>query len=124
MKLRIERGSLRIRLSQPEVEGLAKSGQLTEKLTFPNNHTLIYEICSDSTTAKTRAEFLNEMIIIRVPVEILNDWSNSKMVGFEENIDLENGEKLSILVEKDFKKLTRKDKNSQGNLFPNPKERN
>lgn len=124
MKWRIDNGNnLRVRLSQPEVSDLHEKGMIMEKLLFPNNMELVYEICCDDTTSTVTAGFIENMIVVRVPDKIIRSWATSDQVAIEGHIDLENGQKLSILVEKDFKKLTRKSLENERDLFPNPRDR-
>ena len=60
-------------------------------------------------------------IRIEIDQKTVNDWVNTDQVGFEGSFPLENGDKLSILVEKDFKCLTERIED-ESDLFPNPNE--
>lgn len=123
MKWRIDNSSIRIRLSQTEVAELFEKGILVEKLIFPNNTVLVYEICCDDTAPSITAGYLDDMIVVRIPEKEIKQWGSSKQVSISGQADLENGGKLSILVEKDFKKITRKSSENDRDLYPNPRER-
>ena len=119
MKLRIKGNTLRIRLSQSEVEHFDKEGFVSDSAHFPGAKTLVYEI--KSTAAEVlNCSFVNNKISIEVPQPLVNEWINTELVGFDKDIDLENNSKLSILVEKDFNCLTKRQGEDESDLYPNP----
>lgn len=47
------------------------------------------------------------------------NWDKNEIVGFKDDFALKNGEKLSLLVEKDFVCLDERDEDESDN-YPNP----
>lgn len=118
MKLRIQGNSLRFRLTQTEVSNFGQADACMGKVAFPDGNTLNYQLTSGS---KLSSDFSNNIITIALPETQVESWIKSDQVGISGNLTLENGDKLSILVEKDFKCLTDRAED-ESDMFPNPKE--
>lgn len=118
MKIRISGNSIRLRLSQSEVESFKETGKWAEILHFPNGSALVYRLREGTDTLVSYAQDVLTVVLCEEEVEI---WVNSDQVGVRAELDLPNGDKLSILVEKDFKCLTN-GVEDQSDMFPNPKE--
>lgn len=119
MKLRIMGNSLRLRLSQTEVDTLGREGMVKDTIAFPANEKLTYEIRS-SESDTLGCTFANNNISLFVPQIVLNEWIGTDMVGFDREIDLDKNKKLGILIEKDFKCLTKRPNEDDSELYPNP----
>ena len=116
MKLRINGDSLRLRLSQREVEEFSSEGKTTDSICFGGT-TLNYELRkADSFSSK----FSDQKIVIEVPSDIGAKWAISDQVAIEKTISVGDGGNLSILVEKDFKCLTDRPNEDESDLFENP----
>lgn len=118
MKLRIQGNSIRVRLTQTEVNRLGEGLDCISQLDFPNGHRLSYQI---SVAAELACTFSDSVITVSLPENEVKGWATSDQVGIKGDLSLENGDKLSILVEKDFKCLTERAED-ESDLFPNPKE--
>jgi hypothetical protein len=118
MKLRINSNSIRMRLSQGEVEELVESRVVYELLNFGNTNLTYQLILSDVKVAS--AAYENDCISISIPKFEGNKWASSDQVSIEETISLEKGDVLSILIEKDFKCLTTRPNEDESDLFENP----
>ncbi|MBO3697586.1 hypothetical protein [Roseivirga sp. E12] len=118
MKLRIQGNSIRLRLTQTEVSNFGKEGVCSARLEFPNGKSLTYRLV---TQAELGSYFNDEVITINLPQASVESWIESDQVGIKGELPLENGDKLSILVEKDFKCLTARSED-ESDMFPNPKE--
>jgi len=119
MKLRIMGNTLRLRLSQAEVEKLGKEGMVSDATHFPGKMALTYTLKSTDSDY-LECSISDNTILVAIPKPTVSEWVNSDMVGFDEEFDLENNSKLSILVEKDFKCLTVRPGEDESDLFPNP----
>ena len=120
MKLRIKGNSLRMRLSQSEVDILASTGSVMDVINF-GQAKLTYQL----TLAKSNeisAVYHDNVIAINVPQDTGAKWATSDQVGIEEDIDLGDGEVLSILIEKDFKCLTVRPGEDESDLYENPQD--
>ena len=118
MKLRINKNSIRLRLSQSELEVFRQNGKWSEILHFPNGGALIYRLREGTDTLVSYAQDVITVVLCEEEVET---WINTEQVGIRAELDLPGGEKLSILVEKDFQCLTNREED-QSDLFPNPKD--
>lgn len=125
MKLRIQRNSLRLRLSQSEVAGLAERGRVAECIRFgPQSEAeLTYELVSSERTPTLAASFRARAVTVTVPAERVREWAGSGEVTLEGSIPLGGDEVLRILVEKDFKCLAPRPGEDESDAFPHPKER-
>jgi hypothetical protein len=106
MKIRIKANTVRIRLSKSEVERFSKEGYIESVTPFVSG-TLTYalEQRPDSFGHELSADFQNGTITMYIPERMAKDWISSDAVGFDTNMALDNGEKLYLLLEKDFKCL-------------------
>lgn len=101
MKLRIEDNSLRLRLSDLEVQQLASDGTLNSKVSFPKGKALYY-ILNTHSGKSFEASLQNDGIRISIPDHLCQEWAHSEQIGLNGSCDINDGEKLSILVEKDL----------------------
>ena len=120
MKIRIQGNSIRYRLKQFEVEAFAEKGLLTEIISFGEEEQdqLRFILCTDSNDIFSLKKTAST-IELSIPKTIAAKWVNSDSVGFEERVRANKGKEINILVEKDFKCLTRSDEEEAGS-YPNP----
>ena len=117
MKLRIRGNSIRLRLTQSEVEAINNIGLVKEKTEFPNGQNFVYSLSVAENLKNISAEFSDGNMQILLPKEIAENWANSEVVGISAEV-----ESLKILVEKDFKCLTPRAGDEDTDTFPHPKE--
>ncbi len=115
MKIRIRGNSVRLRLTQSEVDRIRTEGEVSEKTEFAQGD-FIYRLLRKPDT-ELNADLENGRIVVTIPDEQAILWATSEQVGLEGNT--ENG--VSILIEKDFKCLTERDED-ESDLFVNPNE--
>lgn len=122
MKLRIKGNSIRLRLTQSEVQRLGKEGKVTETIKFGStafrqlNYTL-----EKSDSPIIRASYnLNEIKII-LPILIADNWIQSNTISIKETIQ-DKGEETLILIEKDFKCLKSRPNEEENDMYPHPEE--
>jgi len=120
MKLRIKENTIRVRLSQSEVNTLSRKGSVVSETHFPGNAVLKYGIRKDVMEDIMNVAFEDSGIYIIAPEATLTDWTETDKVGFGVELILENGSKFSILVEKDFKCLTKRPDEDESDMYPNP----
>lgn len=123
MKLRIRNDSLRLRLTQSEVDRFAASGNLSDSVAFgPEPHQgLVYSIRMDQAARSINADITNNRIEIRVPFAAAAEWTGTKKVGLEADQDIGNGRFLNILIEKDFVRLKPRLLDDEIDKFPHPR---
>ena len=118
MKIRIRGNTLRFRLSKSEVAQFAETGYLEERTQFLQN-ALVYCVKSIDSD-KMSAEFIDGRITLFIPVNLLNKWSSSNLVGLDSNMPIKDGNELYLLIEKDFKCIDAVATEDQSDFFENP----
>jgi hypothetical protein len=118
MKLRIRGNSIRLRLLRGEVAEFASTGILRETINFgASNLMYILQIADDANDLS--AKFVDDKIIVSVPPETAQNWTETDLVGLtgeQKNVD---GGILKILVEKDFVCLDRIDDDDNKDAYQN-----
>ena len=116
MKLRLKGNSIRLRLTQREVEGLVRLGVVWEVVEFgPSHARFTYGIEADRKVESVRAEYANDRMIVLIPEPQARQWAESGQVGIEADLD-----GLRITVEKDFACLKPRTDEDESDMFPNP----
>ena len=118
MKIRIKGNSIRIRLTKTEVENFSKEGFIEEKTEFGNND-FSYRIESSTTHHELTAAYIENRIVIYIPMAIAKNWTSTDQVGFENKMDIGNDKHLFLLIEKDFVCLDNTFEDQTDN-YPNP----
>ncbi len=120
MKLRINGNSIRLRLSQKEVQSFKDAGSFSETIDFGYS-ALTYTLKNRQDIEEVSAVFENDVITIEVPQKIAVEWTETEMVGFNNDKIIEDcSEGLKILVEKDFQCLHKRPGENETDMFPNP----
>ena len=123
MKIRIKGNSLRLRLTQSEVQQLHQEGAVEEVImlgTAPSKH-LHYKIAKSKNTV-VNVDYKPNHLTVTVPENMLTTWATTNQVGLEHQIKLSEGQQLSVLIEKDFKCLQERSGEDESDMFPNPDE--
>ena len=115
MKLRIKGNTIRIRLSEAEVNLLAAGTPVVEETQFPSS-TLTYKVQSSISEA---VDFNDNLVQINLTQNEIDRWAMTDEVTISKEIAIPNDNILSILVEKDFKCLTVRPED-ESELYPNP----
>jgi len=102
MKLRIKGNTIRLRLTQTEVDKLSEA-TVEDRTQFPRGQSLVYKIQS---AEQFGVDFNDGRVLISIPSIQIKDWANSDKIEIANSIELENNEQLEISIEKDFKCLT------------------
>jgi hypothetical protein len=121
MKLRIHGNSLRLRLNQSDVAQFSKTGFVEDSIQFAPGASFAYALESLSSLSAPQALYANGFLRIQVPRADGTDWVMSDRVGISGDQLLESGQRLSILIEKDFQCLHGDDVRDP-DAYPNPLE--
>ncbi|NNE76398.1 MAG: hypothetical protein HKN31_04930 [Pricia sp.] len=119
MKIRIKGNSIRIRITKSEVSHFCNVGFVEEKTNF-NTAVFTYAISKEEGLESFVATFLENTITFKLPEKMVMNWDTNEKVGFQSEMTLHNGEKLSLLLEKDFTCLENREEDQSDN-YPNPK---
>ncbi|MEP7252599.1 MAG: hypothetical protein ABI683_09475 [Ginsengibacter sp.] len=118
MKIRIKGNSIRLRLTKSEIEAFAAKGFLQDSTSFGNN-SLVYAM-KNYAGQNLSADLNDATITVYVPEHFIKDWIGSNLVGLEHSMAMPNGERLHILIEKDFKCIDALITEDQSDYFENP----
>ena len=121
MKLRIKDNSIRLRLTQTEVERIGNGDQIHNNLNFPGGERVSYLLVG-SAVENTEIEYKDNRISISVPTEILTIWANSNEVSLLYELSLDHDNVLKLLIEKDFACLTPREDEDESDLFSHPEQ--
>ena len=120
MKLRVLDNSVRLRLTQTEVDDVASNGLVRGRVHFAGSNTFDYVLESSPATVKPEAHLSNNVLTVRIPEMDIRNWANSERVSIDSTQILDSGDKLRILVEKDFKCLSPREGEDESDMFPHP----
>ncbi len=120
MKLRIRDNSVRLRLMRGEVETLQQQGVVAARTGFPGGREFRYEIESSPASVTPAAFFSDNVLTVRLPEATVLAWATTEQITIEGEQVLVDGDKLSILVEKDYACLTPREGEDESDMFRNP----
>ncbi len=120
MKIRMLGNSIRLRLSQQEVQLLLDKGEVMESVHFAN--AVLHYSLQKQAIEQIACDFQNNHIKVTIPEAIVKKWATTEQVGVETIIQNSNDTSLKILIEKDFKCLTARPGEDESDLFPNPEK--
>lgn len=121
MKLRTNKNSIRLRLSQKEVADFQQFGYVEECVNFSdlNSDCLRYSLIQ-ADHEQVSVTYINNHIRIYVPLAIASKWFADDQIGFDARIQLKGEAYLFVLVEKDYQCLVERPNEDESNNFPNP----
>lgn len=120
MKIRVQGNSIRLRLTQSDVDEFDRNKALARSVQFPGGQQFKYQILQTSQSVIS-ASFDQRTITVHIPEPESRQWIHSDQVGMTRNVSLESDEPLIILVEKDFQCLHERPGEDERDAFPNPK---
>ncbi|MFK8016452.1 MAG: hypothetical protein AB8G17_13550 [Gammaproteobacteria bacterium] len=124
MKLRIFENTLRLRLKQSEVEKIGRGQGIVECMPFPGmNFTYRLDVAD---IEQASGLFHNGTMTVVLPQSIARSWADSDQVSIVTVLTLSDNERLSLLIEKDFKCLSPGQHRSgaeDSDTFAHPNER-
>lgn len=121
MKLRVRDNSIRLRLTQSEVELVRADGLVRGRVPFSGSYSFDYVLESSPATVKPEAHMSNNVLTVRIPETDINAWADSEEVSISARQILDGGDHLSILVEKDFACLAPREGEDEADMYPHPK---
>jgi hypothetical protein len=121
MKLRIHKNTIRLRLSQTEVNQLGQGVEIIEELRFPGPYPpFAYALKIQGEGDEITISHEAPRLFIFLPASKIKVWAGSDQVGITENILLDDGLILRVLIEKDFQCLHQRPNEDEKDNFPNP----
>ncbi|HUN25790.1 MAG TPA: hypothetical protein VMU67_05725 [Steroidobacteraceae bacterium] len=101
MKLRLARGSLRLRVSAAEVRALAARGRIEERIALHPERALALRLSIARDAERLRVVYEGDVIDVQLPESDARAWCASDLVALEAPAST-GAASLRILVEKDF----------------------
>lgn len=122
MKLRLRGDSLRLRLTQSEVEKLMAAGTVEEhtRLGLGPAHAFRYRIELVSSGLPLSCALEDGAIVVRVADAIARAWAAGTELALEREQPVADGGTLRILVEKDLACLKPRAGEDDRDAYPNP----
>ena len=103
-----------------EVETLQREGLVAASIAFPGGRELSYSVESSPASVNPAAFFSGGEVVVRLPETTVLAWATTEQVSIRGEQVLADGEKLKILVEKDFVCLTGRDDEDESDMYPHP----
>ena len=120
MKIRIKDNSIRLRLTRGEVDTIRDTGEVISHTGFPGGRKFSYALESSPASVNPAAFYSDNEIRVRLPETVVLAWTSTEQVSIAGEQTLDDGEKLSILVEKDFNCLVPRPGEDESDMFANP----
>ncbi len=121
MKLRLRENSIRLRLLQGEIQRLRASGIVSEKIQFNQFQTFTYTLKTSNEIKKISASFEDSEVVVEIPFDAARDWTETNLIGLENEQKINGNLTLEIKLEKDFACLDRPFDEDNSDAFPKPK---
>ena len=106
MKLRIEDNTLRLRLSEEEVQQFGQKGRVavTVKLGPKPGDQLVYALEHSPNPNATNLNVVYAVgaLDVQVPRDLAAEWVSTDRIGFSDSIQVTADQQLRVLVEKDL----------------------
>ena len=122
MKLRIRDNSIRLRLTQTETDALKDQGVVAARTRFPGGRSLEYAIESSPASVTPAVHFCASGLTVLLPETVVLAWATMDQVSMHGEQRLEDGELVSILVEKEFRCLAPREGEDESDMFTHPLE--
>lgn len=118
MKLRIHKNSIRLRLSQPEVDKIGQGQDITENLETGLGWENDFSYCLRPIefSGDIGVEFEQNTLKIYLPMQQAVTWATTDEIG----ISHVTGNRIAILIEKDFQCLHKRAGEDESQNFPHP----
>ena len=119
MKLRIQGNRIRVRLTQSEVARIGDGQRVEQTTRLSPTVSFTSAVQSSPTTTTTLVTFIDNTLVIWLPIDVARAWATGDEVGVSATVDVGDGQSLAILVEKDFQCLHGDERTKDA--YPNPR---
>jgi hypothetical protein len=120
VKIRIKDNSIRLRLTRGEIDTVRDQGVVESHTGFPGGRQFSYVLESSPASVNPAAFYSDNEVRVRLPETLVLAWVTTEQVSIQGEQVLDDGEKLSILVEKDFACLAPRPGEDESDMFPHP----
>ena len=109
-----------MRLTRGEVDLLKDNGIVSAKTVFPGGREFQYQVEASPAIVNPAAFFSENTITVRLPETAVLAWATTEQVSLPGEQVLDDGDKLKVLVEKDFACLAPREGEDESDMFPHP----
>lgn len=102
MKLRLEKGSVKVRLLTEEINRLIYKNFIEESIQFSEENAFNFSVQIMKMENPVEVIFQNNSLKIFIPTKSAEKWVNSNQIGIKETIKSNLGESIEIVVEEDL----------------------
>lgn len=102
MKLRMEPGSIKIRMSQEEITKLYKDKYVEEEIRLSEEAFYIFKVIIKTDIKLLKVYFYDNTLEISLPLKIAEEWKHTGNVGVKSIFQSDVGKDVEIIVEKDL----------------------
>lgn len=122
MKLRLNKNSIRLRLTKGELRELAETGSVEENVDFGPElgGNFAYRLHVNPSETHIYSTFQERTITVGIPTHLADEWITTDRIGLESEQDNGDGNVLRILLEKDFACLHTRKGEEETDAFPRP----
>lgn len=121
MKLRLLDDSIRLRLSRGDVAVADRQGAVEGRTRFPDGSVFTFALEALAEGSVASAAYGDDRMVVRLPASEISSWANDHAaVTLRGELELPEGGRLKLLVEKDFQCRSPRDEEDQSDLFQNP----
>ncbi len=123
MKLRMKDNSLRIRITQSELNRLTHEGEIKACTRLGPDPTQVfhYGLRLDEKQKELGVNYHCNVLMVTITASMMAEWKEDDKVGFDAAFDIGDGAYLQIVIEKDFKCLhPGKNREPELDNYPHP----
>lgn len=102
MKLRFEKGIVKLRLSLEEISTLINNQLISESYYISKDNKFEYSIKIEQHLQACSISFNSDSMIVQIPQFKAEKWINSRQVGIKEIIVTDQSEEMVLIVEEDL----------------------
>lgn len=99
---------------------MRENGSVSSQTNFPDGRSFGYTVESTPASISPAAFYSENTITVRLPETVVLAWATTEQVSISAEQILEDGEKLTILVEKDFACLVPRDGEDESDMYTHP----
>jgi hypothetical protein len=96
------------------------NGLVSSSTGFPGGRRFTYSVESSPASVNPGAFFSDNTITVRMPETLVIAWATTEQVSIQGEQILDDGEKLNILVEKDFACLAPREGEDESDMYDHP----
>ncbi len=123
MKLRILDDSIRLRLTQAEVQQIEQGEGVSARLRFSSFKSLTYELRPTSSDSCS-AGFDGSTLSVLIPSSQLAQWSGTDQISIKAEQKINDTDTVRILIEKDFRCMHPREGEEESDRFTHPDHAN